>query len=74
MTTVFGFSALTLSPFPILADFGWLTVGVIFLTLVASLATLPPTLIILGRLSDKIESVRADKASSRNIVPSETDD
>ena len=74
MTTVFGFSALTLSPFPILADFGWLTVGVIFLTLVASLATLPPTLIILGRLSDKIESVRANKASSRNIVPSETDD
>nr|WP_255458729.1 RND family transporter [Haloarcula sp. JP-Z28] len=74
MTTVFGFSALTLSPFPILADFGWLTVGVIFFTLIASLATLPPTLIALGRLSDKIESVRADKAASRNIVPSETDD
>jgi len=74
MTTVFGFSALTLSPFPILADFGWLTVGVIFLTLVASLATLPPTLIILGRLSDKIESVRANKTASGNIVPSETDD
>jgi len=74
MTTVFGFSALTLSPFPILADFGWLTVGVIFLTLIASLATLPPTLITLGRLSDKLESIRENETFSRNIVPSETDD
>ena len=54
MTTVFGFSALTLSPFPILADFGYLTVGVIFLTLVASLATLPPTLIVLDEASDRV--------------------
>ena len=56
MTTVFGFSALTLSPFPILADFGFLTVGVIALTLVAAILTLPPTLIILGRLSDAIDT------------------
>ncbi|WP_338739333.1 RND family transporter [Haloplanus salilacus] len=54
MTTVFGFSALTLSPFPILADFGYLTVGVIFLTLVAALATLPPTLIVLDGLVDRL--------------------
>jgi hypothetical protein len=54
MTTVFGFSALTLSPFPILADFGFLTVGVIFLTLVAALATLPPTLVVLDTLEDRI--------------------
>jgi predicted RND superfamily exporter protein len=61
LTTVFGFSALTLSPFPILADFGSLTAGVIFLTLVAALATLPPTLIILGRLSDALERARENK-------------
>ena len=54
MTTVFGFSALTLSPFPILGDFGYLTVGVIFLTLVAALATLPPTLIVLDGLAERI--------------------
>jgi hydrophobe/amphiphile efflux-3 (HAE3) family protein len=54
MTTVFGFSALTLSPFPILADFGFLTVGVIFLTLVAALATLPPTLVVLDTLEDRL--------------------
>ena len=59
LTTVFGFSALTLSPFPILGDFGFLTVGVIFLTLVAAILTLPPTLIILGRLSDLVESILA---------------
>jgi hypothetical protein len=50
MTTVFGFSALAASPFPIIADFGFLTVGVIALTLVAALATLPPTLVALGRV------------------------
>jgi len=50
MTTVFGFSALAASPFPIIADFGFLTVGVIALTLVAALATLPPTLVVADRL------------------------
>jgi hydrophobe/amphiphile efflux-3 (HAE3) family protein len=54
MTTVFGFSALTLSPFPILGDFGYLTVGVIFLTLVAALATLPPTLVVLDGIAERV--------------------
>jgi hydrophobe/amphiphile efflux-3 (HAE3) family protein len=49
LTTVFGFSALTLSPFPIIADFGFLTVGVIFLTLVAAITTLPPVLVVLDQ-------------------------
>lgn len=49
MTTVFGFSALTLSPFPIISDFGYLTVGVIFLTLVAAITTLPPVLVVLDQ-------------------------
>lgn len=64
MTTVFGFSALTLSPFPILGDFGYLTVGVIFLTLVSALVTLPPTLIVLGRVNDRIQQIRAGPALS----------
>jgi hypothetical protein len=63
LTTVFGFSALTLSPFPILADFGKLTVGVIFLTLVAAILTLPPTLMTLGKLSDLISSVSGSDES-----------
>ncbi|MFB6280965.1 MAG: hydrophobe/amphiphile efflux-3 (HAE3) family transporter [Haloferacaceae archaeon] len=54
MTTVFGFSALAASPFPIISDFGFLTVGVIFLTLVAALTTLPPTLVVVDRLGRRI--------------------
>ena len=59
MTTVFGFSALAASPFPIIADFGFLTVGVIALTLVAALATLPPTLVILNRAERALGRRRA---------------
>jgi hydrophobe/amphiphile efflux-3 (HAE3) family protein len=58
MTTVFGFSALAASPFPIIADFGFLTVGVIALTLVAALATLPPTLVTLHRLERAVAGRR----------------
>jgi hypothetical protein len=47
LTTVLGFSALVVSSFPIVADFGVLTVGVIGLTLVAALVVLPPTLVVL---------------------------
>ena len=65
MTTVFGFSALTLSPFPILADFGYLTVGVIFLTLVAALTTLPPILIVMDSLkADTVRWLRARETTA----------
>ncbi|GGL45443.1 RND transporter [Halarchaeum grantii] len=62
MTTVFGFSALILSPFPILSGFGFLTVGVIFLTLLASLATLPPTLVFLDGLAERVHDYRAARS------------
>jgi hydrophobe/amphiphile efflux-3 (HAE3) family protein len=51
LTTVFGFSALLLSPFPIVSDFGFLTVGVVFLTLVAALLVMPPTLVTLDAIA-----------------------
>ncbi|MFB6302360.1 MAG: RND family transporter [Haloferacaceae archaeon] len=54
MTTVFGFSALAAAPFPIISDFGFLTVGVIFLTLAAALTTLPPTLLVVARVHRRI--------------------
>jgi predicted RND superfamily exporter protein len=69
MTTVFGFSALTLSPFPILGDFGFLTVGVIFLTLVAALATLPPTLVVLDTLEDRILAAIGRSGPDADPVP-----
>jgi len=54
LTTIFGFSALILAPFPILSDFGFLTVGVIFLTLVAALTTLPAVLVVLDPLGSDV--------------------
>jgi len=62
LTTVFGFSALILSPFPILSSFGYLTVGVIFLTLIASLATLPPTLVLLDGVAERVHDYRASRS------------
>jgi hypothetical protein len=62
LTTVFGFSALVLSPFPILSDFGYLTVGVIFLTLVAALVTMPPTLVVLDEAWTAVQSYRGNEA------------
>ena len=73
LTTVFGFSALTLSPFPITADFGSLTVGVIFLTLVAAITTLPPTLIVLGRTADAVKSLTG-RGEPTEATPQPTDD
>jgi len=69
MTTVFGFSALTLSPFPILADFGYLTVGVIFLTLVAALATLPPTLMVLDTAEERVNAVLGRSSPDADPTP-----
>jgi hypothetical protein len=51
LTTVVGFSALLLSPFPIASDFGFLTVGVIFMTLVGALLVMPPVLVLLDSIA-----------------------
>ncbi|MFB6283706.1 MAG: hydrophobe/amphiphile efflux-3 (HAE3) family transporter [Halobacteria archaeon] len=56
VATVAGFSALIISPFPILAGFGKLTVGVITMALIASLVTLPPILYFLDGVSESIHS------------------
>jgi len=66
MTTVFGFSALILSPFPVLSGFGFLTVGVILLTLIATIATLPPTLVLLDGLDERITAFWAHRVSNRS--------
>jgi hypothetical protein len=63
MTTVFGFSALTLSPFPIISDFGYLTVGVIFLTLVAAITTLPPVLVVLDQARMDLRALLDDRGT-----------
>jgi hypothetical protein len=57
VTTVFGFSALILSPFPLMSDFGQVTVGIIAMTLVAALLTLPPVLVLLDRLEARLPDI-----------------
>jgi hydrophobe/amphiphile efflux-3 (HAE3) family protein len=64
MTTILGFSALMLSPFPIVSDFGFLTVGVIFLTLVGALIIMPPTLVVLDTLVGDIETWRNERTQN----------
>jgi predicted RND superfamily exporter protein len=63
LTTVFGFSALLLSPFPIVSDFGFLTVGVVALTLVAALLVMPPTLVTLDAVAADLRRRRAARAA-----------
>jgi predicted RND superfamily exporter protein len=71
MTTVFGFSALTLSPFPILEDFGYLTVGVIFLTLVAALTTLPAVLVVVDSLDSDVRRWLSEVSEAEETSASE---
>ena len=71
MTTVFGFSALTLSPFPILEDFGYLTVGVIFLTLVAALTTLPAVLVVVDSLDSDVRRWISEVSEAEETSASE---
>jgi hydrophobe/amphiphile efflux-3 (HAE3) family protein len=63
LTTVFGFSALLLSPFPIVSDFGFLTVGVVALTLVAALLVMPPTLVTLDAVASDLRRWRAARTA-----------
>ncbi len=58
MTTALGFSALALSPFPIVSDFGLLTIGVIGMTLLTVLVVLPAVLVVADRLA--IQWARVD--------------
>lgn len=61
-TTVFGFMALLASPFPMIADFGKVTVIDIVLALLATFVVFPPLMIILDTWRDKRKRARtADK-------------
>jgi predicted RND superfamily exporter protein len=63
-TTIFGFGILTVSQFPVLANFGVTTVFAIALSLVAAFGILPAALVTV-RLIDRRESVpTADVAGS----------
>jgi hypothetical protein len=57
-TTVFGFMALLASPFPLIADFGKVTVIDILLALLATFVVFPPLIVLLDTWRDKRKGLR----------------
>ena len=64
-TTVFGFAALIASPFPMIADFGTVTVIDILLALLASFVVFPPLMVLLD--------VRREKKKGASTAENETE-
>jgi uncharacterized protein len=64
-TTVFGFAALIASPFPMIADFGTVTVLDILLALLASFVVFPPLMVLLD--------VRREKKKGASTAENETE-
>jgi predicted RND superfamily exporter protein len=58
-TTVFGFMALLASPFPMISDFGMVTVIDIVLALLATFVVFPPLMILLDTWRDKRKGAKA---------------
>ncbi|WP_410508476.1 RND family transporter [Methanosarcina hadiensis] len=63
-TTVFGFMALLASPFPMISDFGMVTVIDIVLALLATFVVFPPLMVLLDTWRDKR---KGDKAAEKQI-------
>lgn len=61
-TTVFGFMALLASPFPMISDFGMVTVIDIVLALLATFVVFPPLMVLLDTWRDKR---KGDKAAEK---------
>lgn len=71
-TTVFGFMALLASPFPMIADFGMVTVIDVLLALLATFVVFPPLIIILDTWRDKRKELRtAEKETKEQIKGAE---
>lgn len=60
LATFFGFSALTLSTFPIISNFGLTTIIAVFFSLVGAVAVMPAVLSILDQIIHKVEEVEEE--------------
>jgi predicted RND superfamily exporter protein len=54
LVTAFGFSALLLSSFPIIANFGIMTVIAVVFSLIGAIVIMPAVLSIMGKLEDRV--------------------
>ncbi|GAB7015085.1 efflux RND transporter permease subunit [Methanogenium cariaci] len=61
LTTVFGFSALTLSEFPIMANFGLVTVITVAFSLVGAILVMPAVLAIVSNIQDWLAARKSAK-------------
>lgn len=62
LTTVFGFSALTLSEFPIMANFGLVTVITVGFSLLGAILVMPAVLAVTSRIQDWLAARKAANA------------
>ncbi len=62
LTTVFGFSALTLSEFPIMANFGLVTVITVAFSLAGAILVMPAVLAVVSQIQDWLAARKSVKA------------
>ncbi|MDE4908330.1 hydrophobe/amphiphile efflux-3 (HAE3) family transporter [Methanogenium marinum] len=62
LTTVFGFSALTLSEFPIMSNFGLVTVITVAFSLVGAIMVMPAVLAVVSQIQDWFAARKSAKA------------
>jgi predicted RND superfamily exporter protein len=71
-TTVFGFLALVASPFPMISNFGKVTVIDVLLALLATFVVFPPLIVILDTWRDKRKgATTTDKEPKKQIQGAE---
>ncbi|MDD1728746.1 MAG: MMPL family transporter, partial [Methanospirillum sp.] len=60
LATFFGFSALILSAFPIISNFGLTTIIAVLFSLIGAVAVMPAVLSLLDQIIHKVEEVEED--------------
>ncbi|WP_084630403.1 efflux RND transporter permease subunit [Methanosarcina lacustris] len=71
-TVVGGFAALMISPFPIIKDFGTVTVIDIALVLVATFLVFPPLIVLMDTWRDKRRETQALQTKANNVKGADT--
>ncbi|WP_292381850.1 efflux RND transporter permease subunit [Methanosarcina sp. UBA289] len=71
-TVVGGFAALMISPFPIISDFGSVTVIDIGLVLIATFLVFPPLIVLLDTWREKRRGIQAPQTKANNVKGADT--
>jgi hydrophobe/amphiphile efflux-3 (HAE3) family protein len=71
-TVVGGFAALMISPFPLIKDFGTVTVINIALVLVATFLVFPPLIVLMDTWREKRRGIQAPQTKANNVKGADT--